>query len=755
MSVLTIIPKSDVNVEGPFTLTFDLNGLSENATTGTSIVDGILLEENTSYIIRHKNPIRDICKLISIEDDISYTQTIFSIYKSFRYSSNQRDWSDWAEYSAISEIEAADEFFIEFRYLTIQENYSTSGSFYDTPILKNVKLKGEIFLNRVKAVTTLTYSGECVILCPPGTWKVFELKDFIVTSEGETEDRYLEIKFRLSTSSGKKWTNWCFLTAENLQNVDFDPLRFFFIELSVCRKGIDEGEIKLYDIEIIGEIYNINEDYTLFNRFGLRTDCNDKYLNGECDDDVDGTKTPKKLTFEDLLKEGTNPSCNNEKLFNPYNTKPVEIANVLANQAAEIFGWNVDYYRTDPDNNGRDFVLHEYQLKNIVQQENIKILVPKNNFPDVNLSINIFNLELHDSFEIHITRDEFKKYFGVHIRPSKWDLVFLCERNALYQVSHVIAEKNYLHASIYYKVMLQKAEDNQHIRRNDPSVANSEEIDQNILALTKNSSLDSIFGNDVKKDTERVVDKKLQHTHTDNLINRQIHALTKITDEPIYNGPNIISKNYYKLTNVANNQVAVQYENVDRILGKGDDRSFIIWFRLESNISGNIYNLFSNQSVINNTPYGYLINYSDSRIDIEWNEQFFEIYVPMVNINTWYAMVLNMNQCNQQLEFTLYRRKSDTNPQGYSDPTLNIVHYETHDLTPVEFNVSNDLQIKGSAINISNIRIFDCIILPDKIQNILQEYIVKDTQYLVFADNATKDFNLTRYLYRTKENNKI
>lgn len=78
-----------------------------------------------------------------------------------------------------------------------------------------------------------------------------------------------------------------------------------------------------------------------------------------------------------------------------------------------MLGFTVDYYRTDPDANGIDKVVFEYQLYNMVDMKQIKVLIPENSFPDNTVAVNMFNLDLFDTFKINVLKDEFKIFYSV------------------------------------------------------------------------------------------------------------------------------------------------------------------------------------------------------------------------------------------------------------------------------------------------------------------------------------------------------
>ena len=50
----------------------------------------------------------------------------------------------------------------------------------------------------------------------------------------------------------------------------------------------------------------------------------------------------------------------------------------------------------------------EFGLFNIVCEGEIKVAVENNQFPDGTMNMNVFDLALIDSFQVQITKDEFK-----------------------------------------------------------------------------------------------------------------------------------------------------------------------------------------------------------------------------------------------------------------------------------------------------------------------------------------------------------
>lgn len=752
-------------VEGTFNATWDLSDIANIQQSGTflnndslNIPSKFILYEST--IVRHDVAISNTCVIKSITDTVTGDTDVLKFYKQYRYSNDNILWSDWLDFSNIPTWNWLDDLYVEFKYTCVPVDASNNALANKVLNLSSIILQGESELDRTTLIAELTKIGQCIVICPQDVWKVWQLTDFNVIAGGLTANRTLNISFRISTTSGREWTPWLPLSAECLSKVKFDPLRFFYMEVNCCRAGSDPtGVIKIYDIEFTGNFQNVTTDYQKFNRFGMRSDCRTSYNQDPC---ADGAVQYPPAEWTATCSADGSPSASNcgNGTFNPYDQGIIPIYNYLSNQISNIFGWEVDYYKTDPDQNGIDRVFHEYQLFNTTALQKVNVVVEGNKFPQNTILTNQFDLELFDTFQVHITRDAFKNAFGITERPAKWDYLFFCEWNRLYQVTHAVANKDFMNSSVYYIVTLKKAQDNKNVRKTDPNnpitVTNSagevKTIEQTIQDLTTNSSLDTLFGEDVALETAKITNTPQLRTLAHDQVRREINPYVRNVETPLENGPNIISKNYYDMSNVAFSDIAVTYTNADNAMVNCDDRTFIVWFNLKTLRAGAQYNLITNQAIVNGAPQGYRFNYQDYRFDIEWGNQFLEIPVPQIEINVWYCMVLRMHQTVQKWKFALYRRQSDVNPRGYTTTALKLVTQDTGDLMQITYNIGETpISIYGSEMLLTNLRIFNVLIEEASLMNVLNQYIVRDAQYLIVADNAEPQFNLKNYNYRSKE----
>lgn len=768
MAVTTIEPNVISNVEGPFNATWKLlgeeSGLLNFGTAGQSepklpgeelIANGTSqsivnpaweFKADESLIISHKLPIKYIKEFCQITDQIGGDTDFLYFIKTWRWSIDNKKWSKWCALDCMPDNwNWLDDLYVEFKYICLDITEDVPDDVIlpedgPTLLLFFVNLNGSIELERTNQRVILTELNQCAILSPDDKWKVFKLIDFELIAGGLTENRTINMMFRGSATSGRQWTQWIPLNRENLQATVLDPLRFWYLEVQFCRTGSDPtGEIKIWDLQIIGDVQNITANYQKMGKMGLRSDCQDDYNgnDGACDTTI-AYPPPEFENYE---------SCDSrfkDNKWDPYDLKATELYAKLTEDVNQMFGWETTYYKTDPNQNGRDVILHEYSLSNIISEQTIKVMVPDNQFPDRKIQFNPFDLLLFDTFEINITRDEFKRAFGIEERPRKWDMLFMCTTNTLYQVEHAIAHKDFLNTSVYYDVTLRKAQNNQ-------NVLALEEIQDSIEELTENNSLDALFETEIAQETKNISDKKQLQVLTRDEIRRNINEYVRIVDDPIPNGPNIISKNYYDLSNVAQDSVAIEYMQADNKIAKGENRSFVFWFNLKSKTPGESYNFLTNQAIVDNQPYGYNFTYLDNRIDIEWNGQFIEWMVPELQTNHWYALVVLMNQQMGTWQYFIYRRQSDVNPRSYVDPKLTLIASDTGDLEPVDWNIDTNMIIRGSEMKLTNLRVFTELINVSEMQMILSQYIIRESGKLIFADNANKQIQLTSIEYRAKE----
>lgn len=613
-------------------------------------------------------------------------------------------------------------FYIEIKFT--REGSSTSGSI----TLLNWTLLGNTQRNLIKtetATATLT-AGQNIIYKPPYVYKVFKITDIEVIANNSN----YTISYRYSQDYGRTVTNWTNFTKENIISERITPIRFFQIEYLIEATN----NVKIYDINLIGDFQNVTNDSKKTNVYGSREDCNCLILGL--------VSTPDTAQRTDVIVNGDQSqklyqlsSQDKANLFKPYKIpEAVNLLTKLSNDVNEIVGHDVVYFLTDPDKNGTDYTFHEYQLLNYVCDEQLKVSVDNNQFPDNQITMNQFDLSLFEAFEIHVPKDAFKNAFGVEKRPSKDDFLWFCELNRLYQVEHAYAFKYFNNTSTYYKIALKK-----YVQKANVIGAN-ESMTEKVAKLTQNSTINDLFGLENELDKKASSNIEQFKTQSRDLLRYEI--LADIDRELIENSSNIISKTNYDLSSIKYLTTALIYRNFKNVFAISDNISYTSWFNINVVNLGKYYNFINYYDDINSQ--GFTINKLNNNFIIKLNTTTYTFTLSTdLLISVWYGLVLNIDQRSKALSLSIYKRdvEDEADAGKLNSTKLDLVYSQQLSLVPQSITIDNSIaaNILASNMRITNIRLFTDIIpqkAQDKILN--QQIIGKDTKYLIFADNANE-----------------
>lgn len=660
------------------------------------------------------------------------------------------------------------------------------------------------------------------ILTPKDIYKVFKLTGFEIYGINTNN---LKIKYRFTQDGGRTYTPWEDLTTENISTIKLNPVRFAQVQYNI-QKINNSITSKIYDIILLGDFQNINNNYLKTNRYGVREDCikvtdfsgtteatipgtgnNAVCLNGQTSYKGDGNtynynrdwftqglscyltgNVISNLSDQSATAASSAGSSGN---YNPYAAaeKIGNWYNYLANSMGKILGWTIDYHLTDPDGNGIDRYLHEYQLFNIVDVQKIKIIVPENTFPDNQVQINEYALDMMDTFTVYILKDEFHKAFGIEKRPAQKDIIFFCQANRFYRVRHAQVHRDVMYMGIYYNVVLEKYE----------KLANEQNLSQaskNLIdPLTQNNTIDSLFGFEMREDENKVTNKQFKPTTHEYYVTNFNPKLT-ITKKDIYNSlkGTKIADSYYNLSTLKYGVSALTYSIKDPILNVSENRSFNLWVNFNNkydpdrkhaidetvfqsyNISNNTYFEFLN-NFNSTTQKGYKIGYANKQIILGINNMNYYLDVTGITTNIWYGLNINIDNRQRKISIDLFKRNYSYNitmfndkykeiiidsnnitgityytAMGYrpvknteinetlTDTNLrNIANVEYTDVTLNSFNINQTITVYASDVKLTNIRIFKDVIPNVSKSNLLIQRIVQDSNYLILADNATRE----------------
>jgi len=829
-----------------------MNYLLSKKFDGTFTMNFIGVEElnqiNNTLYLKPTTPIVGIKKITSYntiirrENEYQYVKIFFK-YQS-KYDNNNAECQDcWSELMPLSSITSisiipTQPFNIEF-YINRVDDPPFDNQHPRTDILFGefdytvaLMLEGEYEFNWTDGPFILEGSTDEVVLKPKDIYKIFSVTDFQVITDNFNS---LEFHYRVTQDNGRTFSKWEPLTKDNISTYRFNNLRFAKIEYKVKRIDEQTFPINVYDIMLIGDFQNISANSLKTNRYGLRQDCLTSYLtpltgntdtcgwnisttsgdtigiapgNGQYTSAMSAYDLNMNFWTQGLSCYSINPNstlpvggitagltaenqANSGTLWKPYEiTKIMSFANMLANQINDIFSWEVDYHLTDPDSNGIDFVLHEYQLFNIVDMKKIKVLVPDNKFPDNMIKFNQFSLDLFDTFEIHVLKDEFKRKFGIDRRPGENDILFMCPINRLYYVKHSQIFRDVMNAGYYYKVILEKYEQKANIR-------NLHEESKVLLdSVTKNTTMDELFGPEKTSEENIIANLEQFKPFTFDPMRYVVNNKVIRIEQSLFNGEFDFSKTHYDFKNVIG-KPAVIYKKTDNNLSSSSNRSFICWFNFNNtwdkdkpnksaidtyDVSQNVnFYLFDNYD--DTIKKGYRSWYYKKDLYFQLNEQLYKI--PTVNLltNIWYGLVINLDQRQKTVSLKIYTRDNDyeiTFFQPLSFQIQNISWLDTASYTelisngykPVNntelHNISTefigvkesnyerievqsfehdyDLNIKGSNIKYTNLRILTDVISDSEIFGVLNQFYISNAEKLLLSDNADKNIYTSNFI---------
>lgn len=694
----------------------------------------------------------------------------------YRVSRNGTTWTEYMDLEPIIQnfppFDPLDPMYIDIKF-------TRAGTKVDGDIrLLSYQLGGELLRNSTDEIVTIGASGsstDSIIIKPPYTYKVFKITDIEVLTDAASSADFL-IEYRYSQDNTRSWTNWEPLTKENISTTRINAVRFFNIEFQVT--NLSSGPIKISDINMIGDFQNITTDYQKTNLMGIRECCQSTLIANSANSSNAGAYDENGVFIGNITGKLNSQTCPDDNdalkpmtgeekasLFNPYQqSQAANLLSKLSNDATEVFGHKTQYFVTDPDEKGIDYSLHEFGLFNIVCEGELKVSVDDNQFPDNQITMNQFDLMLFDSFEVHITKEQFKTLFGAQRRPSKEDMIYFCDLNRLFIVDHAQQFRQFNNYAVYYKVVLKKYNKRANVKPKEGS------IEDRIKQLTNNSTIDELMKVENDEDKKAVANKdQLQPLTRDPIrytgtgVGDVIAINNIIQKDLIENSTTIVAKQYYDFSYAlaggvsSDKTIAVKYKNVSARFQVSDNLGLCFWFRINNYMPGETYNFFDYYDTDNSL--GYKVNLLDDVVTVDLNGDSYTWTLddaPGTNAlveDVWYCYVLNVDQRNRTMNQYVHKRNlhvDDEDDARYLSTTaLASVYTDEQTITPVDFELeSTTPQVLVSDMQMTNVRMFNRIIPLSEHNIILNQYVVtEDTKYLVFADNANLRLTLPNYPY--------
>ena len=389
------------------------------------------------------------------------------------------------------------------------------------------------------------------------------LTGFTCVVSGETDNTYYDKEFRYSSDT-ILWSDYKSLTNKNLSSVKIYDNKVY---IQYRFKQVGLGELSVESISLDVDYVNDNESPI--------PEC---FWNKSI-------STP-----QIVYNQGTGSN-----LFNPYAIgQSYNIYQQMSTLISNMFGICVLYFKTEPNSRSRDVVLKEYSIEKVIDKQNIKILIPDNQLPTRELNFNQLMIDYNTEFEINIVKSEFWKVFGEGSHPDPHDyLYFSTYMNKMYMVDSVSDPDDFGYVSSYWRVSLVPYQEMKSVQFDNDNLMNDTE-----------SLIFSAEGKFEEEMKEEIADNR-----KDNQLNnvgileqgqdplrRILHENVRIAEENIYSDWTVIAKQYYNLSTIDKEDIAVEYWNND--LSSDDERMITFAFRPTNmrNVSENIMI----DSVVNN-----------------------------------------------------------------------------------------------------------------------------------------------------------
>lgn len=380
---------------------------------------------------------------------------------------------------------------------------------------------------------------------------------FTTSIIGETDNVYYHKEFRYS-SDGILWSDYKQLTNNNLSNITiYDGkiyLQYRFTQVGYGNLSINNISL---DVDYNNEVNSVIPE------------C---FWNASVDNS-------SKIVFD----------TGSKNMFNPYMVgQSSQLYIQLSALFSEMFGFCVLYFKTEANSRTRDVVLKEYSIEKVIAKDNIKILMPDNQFPTKELQFNSMMLDMPVQFEVHVVKSEFQKVFGKDSHPDPHDyLYFQKYLNKMYMVDSVSEPDVYMYDSTYWRVSLVPYQEFTSVQFEDNSLL---EDTESIIFSSEGK-----FGEDIQDEFDDIrKDNQLNDIgdfiEGQDFIRECLEPNLRIDTENIYNKWTVVSKQHYRLSTIERGKKVVRYRYNEGFSNK-DERMISFWFRphnVNKNISDNI-----------------------------------------------------------------------------------------------------------------------------------------------------------------------
>lgn len=428
-----------------------------------------------------------------------------------------------------------------------------------------------------------------------------------------------------------------------------------------------------------------------------------------------------------------------DEIYDPYNLqRPRDTYREISELAANMWGHQVKYFRVEPDQRSRDVILMEYSLYNVMEEGQLKIVVPDNAMPTQEFSFDIFGMGFED-FEVHITKGQFNTAFGLGASPRSRDYLYFPLMNRMYEVRSVSFADEFNMDMTYWRVMLTKYEER------TSSIHTDSQVEQTVDDLV--TGIDEVFGEEIQQEFDKITKPQQYQTVFSEVgdgIRHKIHNSLLIKDTQIRNKWTVVAKNIYDLSTVKDHGLdALTYKRKSE-LSTSDNLAITLWFR-PGIVDGTVLPLINGYAA----NKGVDIKTTNDTLTVKLNDDTHQFtYDNGLEAGVWYGLVFNLNNQYNAITANVYRLDPQSNWQNgqqVQDTMTSVLSQTVSNIMPYGWTGDKSWALMPGKLEMTNIRLFSRTIGQDQHFNILQQYVVRDSQYAKIIDNAVPSIQLRRY----------
>jgi hypothetical protein len=615
---------------------------------------------------------------------------------------------------------------------------------------------------------------------------VVEIIGYEDSVKGESTGCFYEKSFRWGTD-GVTYSDWISLTNTNLEGLQLDPTKPFWIQYKYEQVGDCTLEFESIALELLS-------DGGVIEFIPQISACDSSSLSG----------------CQNLVVNCCDTS------WNPYNlSRAQQQYETLSNVVSNIFGFCVKYFKTEADQRSRDVILKEYSLFNVIDEAEVKILIPDNELPTRDIQFNPLMMDWPVEFEVHIVRAAFEAVFGPGSKPQMHDYLYFDQYlNRMYEVNAVAEADDFMYTNSYWRVSLVQFQDRTAVMYPDKNI---EEIKDSII-----TNVEEEFAEEAENEFQDVRKPNQYNTigtQFNDYVRRVLDKKLIIKEEKVYNAWTIIAKYHYDLNSMTTGDETVAYR-YNGGWSATDDRAIthLIRPQYDNPIGNNVLitsigNIGGKATLTLDSPHSYKIgewvyvkgtnsyngiqkiiavgtnsitiaedyvddiligtprirlekhatylvyesdterfvsySYTPNWFIIELNGAYYKYDLESqglsLNKDTWYAISTNISNSFNQISLFIYETTEQT---GLIDPSMTAElkqsFVETKELPETVIPNDHSWKLLAAPTDLTNLRIFKKPIEEEQQNLVLSQYVVNDTHLSLLVDNAVPQLRLPK-----------